>query len=70
MNVFTNLFFSQAQQADPQPFDADDDRYASGYGNRIASARFFAPLGHARSHRANDGADFRLDADLAVGGCG
>jgi len=70
MNVFTNLFFSQAQQADLQPFDADDDRYASGYGNRIASARFFAPLGHARSRRANDAADFRLDADLAVGGCG
>lgn len=70
MNVFTNLFFSQGQQADPHSFDEADDRYATGYGNRIASARFFAPLGHARAGRADDADDFSLDADLAVGGCG
>jgi len=70
MNVFTNLFFSQGQQVEPHSFDEADDRYATGYGNRIASARFFAPLGHAQAKRSEDAADFRLDADLAVGGCG
>jgi hypothetical protein len=70
MNVFTNLLFSQDRLADPHAFDADDERYARGFGNRIASARFFAPLGHARAKRADDAADFRMDADLAVGGCG
>ena len=42
MNVFTNLFFPQGQQAQPHPFDKGDDRYAHGYGNRIASARVFS----------------------------
>jgi len=68
MNVFTNLFFSQAQQADPHSLDELDNGYATGYGNRIASARFFAPLGHAKQRLPGD-ADFRIDADLAVGGC-
>ena len=68
MNAFTNLFFSQpAQPADPHAFDEAVERYA-GYGNRIASARFFAPLGHARAKP--DTTEFPTDADLAVGGCG
>jgi len=69
MNVFTNLFFPQAQQADPHAFDDAGDRYASGYGNRIASARFFASLGHARTTRTHDDAP-SVDADIVVCGCG
>ena len=70
MNVFTNLFFSQGQQARPHPFDEGDDRYAHGYGNRIASARVFARLGHARTERQDDAASLAFDAELALGGCG
>ncbi|BDU18497.1 hypothetical protein [Lysobacter auxotrophicus] len=69
MNAFTNLFFPQIQQADPHAFDDADDRYAGSYGNAVASARFFAPLGHARTNRAQDAAP-SFDADIAACGCG
>lgn len=53
MNVFTNLlFFDIGHVAEPHPFDEADDRYAKGFGNRVASQRFFAPLGHARRTQA------------------
>ena len=69
MNVFTNLLFPQNPTPQPRPFDEEDDRYATGYGNRIASARFFAPFGHAKSAPAEKAAPLPLDADLAMGGC-
>ena len=49
MNVFTNLlFFDIARPAEPHAFDETDERFR-GFGNRVASERFFAPLGHART---------------------
>ncbi len=68
MNVFTNLLFPQDPTPSPHPFD-EDDRYATGYGNRIASARFFAPFGHAKSGRADKAASLPFDARLVLGGC-
>ena len=68
MNVFTNLLFPQDPTPPPRPFD-EDDRYATGYGNRIASARFFAPFGHAKSASPNQAASLPFDARLALGGC-
>ncbi|GAA5067179.1 hypothetical protein [Lysobacter panacisoli] len=68
MNVFTNLLFLQGHLADPHLFDDEDDRYAKGYGNRIASERFFAPLGHHKTVRTRD-ADAPQGLDLALDGC-
>lgn len=68
MNVFTNLLFLQGHLADPHLFDDEDDRYAKGYGNRVASERFFAPLGHHKTARARD-ADVPQGLDLALDGC-
>ncbi|MGO4221566.1 hypothetical protein AB4Y64_06880 [Lysobacter sp. TAF61] len=72
MNIFTNLLFLQGQQAEPHPFDEDDDRYSHGYGNAAASHRFFAPLGHARAARKSADATPLpdLDACCALAGCG
>lgn len=70
MNVFTNLLFLQGHLTDPHLFD-DDDRYAKGYGNRVASERYFAPLGHARHEApAEVPAAVHLNPNLAVCGCG
>ena len=69
MNVFTNLFIPQADHAEPHPFDDLDERFA-GYGNRIASARFFAPLGHARAKREQAASESSFDDELAICGCG
>lgn len=71
MSIFTNLFFAQGQQPDPHPFDEDDDRYSYGYGNRAASEKYFAPLGHARSTRKAEETlpTPKLDAREAIGCC-
>ncbi|HEY0501861.1 MAG TPA: hypothetical protein VGD42_00065 [Lysobacter sp.] len=70
MNVFTNLFFRDAgNPAEPLVFDEQDDRYATGFGNRIASARYFAPLGHARRTARDDAAPAPEYPALAVGCC-
>jgi hypothetical protein len=69
MNVFTNLLFPQDPNPQSRPFDEDDDRFATGYGNRVASARFFARLGHAKSVPADKAEPLPLDAGLAMGGC-
>lgn len=61
MSIFTNLLFLQTNQPDPHPFDEDDDRYSHGYGNRTASEKYFAQLGHARAARRS------LDARPAPG---
>lgn len=71
MNVFTNLLFLQGHLTDPHLFDDEDDRYAKGYGNRVASERFFAPLGHARRDaREAAPAAVHLNPNLAICGCG
>ncbi|MDR0184410.1 hypothetical protein [Lysobacter arvi] len=69
MNVFTNLFFPQAQQAAFHTFDDAGESYA-GYGNRIASARVFAPLGHGRARRTDEAAEPATFDELAMCGCG
>ncbi|MBU8977209.1 MULTISPECIES: hypothetical protein [unclassified Lysobacter] len=69
MNVFTNLLFPQDNHAEPRAFDEGDDRYSTGYGNRIASARFFGHLGHAKAARGEKPAVLPFDAGLALGGC-
>lgn len=72
MNVFTNLLFLQGHLADPHLFDDEDDRYAKGYGNRVASERFFAPLGHHKSAPARDTQEAAVQPNpgLALAGCG
>ena len=71
MSIFTNLLFLQPHLADPHLLDEDDDRYSHGYGNRAASEKYFAPLGHARAARRAE--DTRpasdVDASGAVGCC-
>lgn len=71
MSIFTNLFFAQGQQPDPHPFDEDDDRYSYGYGNRAASEKYFAPLGHTRTARRTEDARStpEFDACDAIGCC-
>lgn len=69
MNVFTNLlFFDIGHTAEPHLLDDEDERYAKGFGNRVASERFFAPLGHARRIAPAATAD-RLSIDDAIGCC-
>lgn len=72
MNVFTNLLFLQGHLTDPHLFDDENDRYAKGYGNRVASERYFAPLGHARHQapRSDAPAAVHLNPNLATCGCG
>lgn len=48
MSLFTTPLFLQDFPARARIASDDEPRnYAQGYGNRIASARVFAPLGHA-----------------------
>ena len=71
MNVFTNLLFLQGHLPDPHLFDDEHERYAKGYGNRVASERFFAPLGHARRDARDEApAAVHLNPNLAACGCG
>ena len=50
MNIFKNMLFLQGYLIDPREADdPDGDSFARGYGNQIASAKAFPPLGNARS---------------------
>lgn len=49
MNIFTSLPFLQGFPSN-RPAANGTDSYARGYGNRIASAELFAPLGHGHGH--------------------
>jgi hypothetical protein len=70
MNVFTNLlFFDIGRPAEPHLLDDDDERYATGFGNRVASARVFAPLGHARRLAPAVAVADALGIDDAVAAC-
>lgn len=70
MNVFTNLLFLDiGQSAEPHLFDEGDDRYAKGFGNRVASERFFAPLGHTRRIAPAEIGDAREFPAAALGCC-
>lgn len=73
MSLFNNIHFLQDHGDDERRPNASS--YAQGYGNRVASARVFAPLGHRRESRTrNDGAGARMSRCVtlprAAGACG
>lgn len=50
MNIFKNMLFLHGYLIDPREADdPDGDSFAQGYGNQIASAKAFPPLGNARN---------------------
>ena len=66
MSIFNNILFLHDDPTRPRVADAVQSTYSQGYGNRVASARAFAPLGHGRHadhHRA--GAPARSSAASA-----
>lgn len=76
MSIFNNILFLQDYPTGARDATAVPSDYSQGYGNRVASARVFAPLGHARhaDHR-KDGAPARSSAAPASncwpwGACG
>ena len=48
MSIFNNILFLQDYPSTARDAPAVSSDYSQGYGNRVASARAFAPLGHAR----------------------
>lgn len=54
MNLFTSLPFLQDLPSQ-RPAANSADSYAHGYGNRVASAELFAPLGRGHRHGFGDG---------------
>ena len=48
MSIFNNILFLQDYPTSVRAATAVPSDYSQGYGNRVASARVFAPLGHAR----------------------
>ena len=47
MSIFNNILFLQDYPSTARDAPAVSSDYSQGYGNRVASARAFAPLGHA-----------------------
>jgi hypothetical protein len=76
MNIFTNMLFLQGYLSDPRwADDADAVDYSQGYGNHVASAKAFAPLGHGHAikddahHASRRTATFANDP-CPTGACG
>ena len=66
MNIFKNMLFLQGYLIDPREVDdPDGDSFAQGYGNQVASAKAFPPLGNARSVQPTLGHDI-----CPTGACG
>ena len=70
MSIFNNTLFLHDPPTGGRGADAVPSSYAQGYGNRVASARVFAALGHARhrEHR-NAGAPVWRSAVSATDPC-
>lgn len=51
MNIYTSILFLQDFLSDPHEIDDRGRAFAEGFGNRIASAQAFPPLGHAPVER-------------------
>lgn len=70
MSIFNTPLFLHDDPHRARIADAVSSSYAQGYGNRVASARVFAALGHARrgKHR-NAGAPVRCSAVSATDPC-
>ena len=49
MSIFKNILFLQDFPSHARMVDAPGRSYAQGYGNHVASAQAFAPLGHAHA---------------------
>lgn len=47
MNIYTGILFLQDFLTDPHEIDDQGRAFAQGYGNRVASAQAFPPLGRA-----------------------
>ena len=66
MSIFNNILFLQDYPTTARGAPAASSDYSQGYGNRVASARAFAPLGHARhADQRNAGAPARPSAASA-----
>ena len=66
IKIFKNLFFVLGYLIAPRVVDdPDGDSFAQGYGNQIASAKAFPPLGNARTARPAIGDDL-----CPTGACG
>lgn len=73
MNIYKNLLFLHGHVLDPRIVeDRPDESYAEGYGNRVASARFFPLLGRGRQAGDAQRREVapRLDDVCTAGGCG
>lgn len=47
MNIYTGILFLQDFLSGPHEIDDQGRAFAQGYGNRVASAQAFPPLGRA-----------------------
>lgn len=57
MSIFNNILFLHDYPSDEHRAVPPRHSYAQGYGNHVASAQAFAPLGHAnRARHRNAGA--------------
>lgn len=66
MSIFNNILFLQDYPTRARGADAVPSTYSQGYGNRVASAKVFAPLGHSRhADQRNAGAPSRPSAASA-----
>lgn len=53
MSIFKNILFLQDFPSNVHTIDERARSYAQGYGNHVASAQAFAPLGHAHATARN-----------------
>ena len=79
MTIFNNILFLQDYASDSRatgPAGTAERSYAEGYGNHIASARVFAPLGHASDAgkrqvgRLTRSSDAAANDPFPLGACG
>lgn len=49
MTIFKNILFLQDYPSGARTADERGRSYAQGYGNHVASAQAFAPLGHTHA---------------------
>lgn len=49
MTIFKNILFLQDYPSGARTADERSRSYAQGYGNHVASAQVFAPLGHSHA---------------------
>ena len=53
MSIFKNILFLEDYPINVRTTDEAARSYAKGYGNHVASAQAFAPLGHAHGLERN-----------------